>query len=153
MREFSTPEFEQFLQQLQYYNENRFGNLSPFFDAKFLLMESSDDPPSIITFAYPETEVDRAHINQPFNWELETAINQFFSHVKDFDGRSSSAVAGAFLSALQSCIDLENSNLWEYVPDWQSTDELYDYIAFGFTYIIVNRNDARCLIVHGGYMD
>ena len=153
MRELSTPEFEQFLQQLRYYDENTFGNLSPFFDAKLLLMESSDDPAPIITFAYPETEVDKAHINQRSNEELENAINQFFSHVKDFDGRSSSAVAGAFLSGLKSCIDLENSNLWEYVPDWQSSDELYDYIAFGFTYIIVNRNHARCLIVHGGYMD
>jgi hypothetical protein len=153
MKETSTPEFEQFLQHLKYYDENTLGNLSPFFDAKLVVSDLLDNPASIITFAYPETEVDKAQINALSVAEIETAIKKFFSPFPRPENTDSSVMADAFLKYLRSCINLEDARVWEYVPDWQSSDELYDYIAFGFTYIIANRNDAHCLIVHGGYMD
>jgi hypothetical protein len=153
MKEISTPEFEQFLQHLRYYDENSLGNLSPFFDAKLLEMESPTSPASIITSAYPGAKVDKAEISEHSTDEIETAINKFFSPFTNAGGRTSSVMANEFLNGLRSCVDLDNSKAWEYFPDWQSSDELYDYIAAGFTYIIADRDEARCLIVHGGYMD
>jgi hypothetical protein len=153
MKEISTPEFEQFLNHLTYYDENSLGNLSPFFDAKLLEMDSPTSPRSIITSAYPETKVDKAEISERSTNEFETAIQKFFLPFRDANGRTSSGMANEFLDGLRSCLNLDNSKAWEYFPDWQSGDELYDYIAVGFTYMFVDGDETRCLVVHGGYMD
>ena len=122
-----------------------------FFDAKLLEMESATSPASIITSAYPESKVDKAEISQRSTDEIRTAIKNFFSTFTDADGRTS-VMANEFLNSVRSCVNLDNSKGWEYFPDWRSSDELYDYIAIGFTYIFVDRDEPRCLVVHGGYM-
>jgi hypothetical protein len=153
MKEMSTPQFEQFLQRLRYFDENMLGNLSPFFDAKLLEIESPANPSIIIASSFPAAVVDRAEISKRSAAEIETAIKTFFSPFTDTNGRGSFVMANEFLDGMRSCIDLDNSKGWEYFPDWRSSDELYDYIAVGFTYLIVNRDETRCLVVHGGYMD
>jgi hypothetical protein len=153
MKPFTAPEFEAFKQHLRYYDENILGNLTPFFEAKLFALDSRAEPASIIASAYPETEVEKAKIRTHSTAGFDAGIKEFFCHMKDRDDRHPAAMADAFLSGVWSCISVEDSKVWEYVPDWRGLDQLYDYIAFGFTYIIVNRDETRCLVIHGGYMD
>jgi hypothetical protein len=153
MKEISTPQFEQFRDQLRYYDDKMLGNLSPFFEAKLLEIESHLNPASIVTHAFTETVVDKAEISQRSTNEIETAIKTFFSPFTGRDGRTSSAMADEVLDGLRACINLDGAKVWEYFPDDSTSDELYDYIAVGFTYVCVNAEETRCLILHGGYMD
>lgn len=153
MRELNTPEFERFQQHLKYFDENTLGNLSPFFEAKLFRLESPASPSAIITCAYPEAEVEKAQISERSPGEVDTAIRDFFSHITTVDQAGSSGMADEFLNGLRSCITYEHSKVWEYSPDWRGLDELDDFIAFGFTYIIVNGDEDHCLVIHGGYMD
>lgn len=153
MKELNTAEFEHFQQFLKYFDENSLGNLSPFFDAKLFTLESPATPASIIRYAYPETEIEKAQISERSRDEVAASIRGFFSHIEDVDKSASSGMATEFLNGLQSCIADEYSNVWEYSPDLGGVDELYDFIAFGFTYIVVTADENRCLVIHGGYMD
>jgi catechol 2,3-dioxygenase-like lactoylglutathione lyase family enzyme len=76
----------------------------------------------------------------------------FFSRVEDNE-QYTERMAHDFLKLVESCINYKESKIWSYDPDWQSQDELYDFIAWGFTYVIVAQDDPHCLFIPGGYMD
>jgi len=152
MRELVTHEFERFKQHLSYYDENSLGNLSPFFEAKFFELQSSATPLAIIAHAYPQAKVEQAQTSTISPDELTNAIRVFFTHVEDKD-QDIERMPDDFLKLMESCINYKDSKICRYDPDSRSQDELYDFIAWGFTYVIETPHDGRCLLIHGGYMD
>jgi len=88
--------------------------------------------------------MEKAQISKRSLEEVDAPIRDFFSHIEDVDKPVSSGMATEFLNRLQSCIAYEDSSVWEYSPDWRGLDELYDYIASGFTYIFVTADEYRC---------
>ena len=153
MNELNTPELEQLKQHLEYRADETIRNLVPFFDVKMFELESSAIPSEIIVKAFPRSNLEKAQIVERTPNAFNEGIIDFFSHLESTNQQAQFRVAYEFLEAVESCIDYEQSKIWEYLASDSRFDGLYDFIGWGFTYIIVDENKRRCLVIHGGYCD
>jgi hypothetical protein len=153
MKEINTTELEQFREHLEYREDKTLRNLNLFFDVKMFELESSASPSVIILQAFPDAKPEKARIVELSENEFSDGVIDFFSHLENTNQENQFKIAYEFLEALKSVIKLEHSKIWEYLPGVSSFDRLYDYIGWGFTYIIVEESKRQCLIIHGGYID
>jgi hypothetical protein len=153
MKEFSTLEFEQLKQHLEYREDKTPRNLDPFFDVKMFELEMSAVPSEIVTQAFPKSNPEKAQIIERSANDFSECVIEFFSQLENTNQQMQFRVAYEFLEAIESCIEYEQSKIWEYVPDGISFDQLYDFISCGFTYIILDESKRQCLVIHGGYCD
>ena len=153
MKEIKTLELERFRQHLEYRGDKTLRNLNLFFDVKLFELESPVSPSVIIAQAFSEAKPEKAQISECSQNDFSDGIINFFTHLEGTNPESQFKFAYEFLEALESVVKLENSKIWEYIPDESCFDELYDFIGWGFTYVIVEESNRQCLVVHGGYID
>ncbi len=156
MREIKKSELEQLKQYLKDIENETVRNLDPFFDFKMFELDPPILPSAVIGQAFPKSKPEKAQIFERSQNEFTNGIINFFSQLEYTNQEKQLEIAIEFLEAIESCIKIGQSKIWEYNPDesfepGESYDELYDFIALGFTYIIVDEN--QCLIIHGGYCD
>ncbi|HEX8565827.1 MAG TPA: hypothetical protein VF648_09160 [Pyrinomonadaceae bacterium] len=153
MQEINTLELEQFRKHLEYCEDKTLRNLNPFFKVKMFELKFSVSPSVIILQAFPDAKPEKAQIIERSENEFSDGVIDFFSQLESTSQENQFKIAYEFLETLKSVIKLEHSKIWEYLPDHSSFDRLYDYIGWGFTYIIVEESNRQCLIIHGGYID
>jgi hypothetical protein len=90
---------------------------------------------------------------------LTARVNTFIARINPSDGfknvgrhKKDSLVMG-FWDNVSACINYENSRIFQYNPAFGVDDELWDFIIWGFTFLVVNREQKKCLLIHGAASD
>lgn len=153
MKKLNSIQFQKLEIYLESLEEKLSGDLSPFFSIRMLEIESNSTPAKIIVNAYPKTKPENGRFIERSANEFNNYIIDFFSHIENTNEQMQFRIAYELLEILNSCIDYYHSLIWEYLPDENVFDQLYDYIGWGFTYLIITKEKGCCLLIHGGYYD
>jgi hypothetical protein len=115
----------------------------------------------LMQLAYPRTKPHLATMCECHHgptW-LTTRVNTFIARVNPSDGfknvgkyKKQSLTTG-FWNNVSACIDYESSRVFQYNPAFGVDDELWDFIIWGFTFLVVNREQKKCLLIHGAASD
>jgi hypothetical protein len=116
---------------------------------------------SLMQLAYPGTTPHLATMCECHHGPtlLTTRINTFIARINPSDGfknvdrHKKHSLTVGFWRNVSACIDYENSRVFQYNPAFGVDDELWDFIIWGFTFLIVNREQQRCLLIHGAASD
>lgn len=115
----------------------------------------------LIQLAYPGAKPDFATISECHNgptW-LTHRINTFIARInpsagfKNVDKYKKHNLIGGFWHNVSACIDYETARVFQYNPAFDVNDELWDFIIWGFTFLVVNEKQRRCLLIHGAASD
>jgi hypothetical protein len=115
----------------------------------------------LMQLAYPGTKPHLATMCECHHGPtlLTARVNTFIARINPSDrfknvsrDKKKNLVVG-FWNNVSAYIDYENSRVFQYNPAFNVDDELWDFIIWGFTFLIVNREQRRCLLIHGGASD
>lgn len=90
---------------------------------------------------------------------LTTRINTFIARINPSDGfknvgkHKKNDLIRCFWRNVEAYIDHENSRIFQYNPAFGVDDELWDFIIWGFTFLLFNQKQKKCLLIHGGASD
>ncbi|MCC3585005.1 hypothetical protein [Microcoleus sp. PH2017_30_WIL_O_A] len=116
---------------------------------------------SLMQLAYPRTHPHLATMcecHHGLTW-LTTRVNTFIARINPSDGfknvdkHKKQNLTIGFWRNVNACIDYQNSRFFQYNPAFGVDDELWDFIIWGFTFLIVNEQQRRCLLIHGAASD
>ena len=113
----------------------------------------------LIKLAYPKSQPHLATMVEYNNCLLTTRINTFIARVNPSDNFKNVSkhkkrnLINRFWQNVSAIIDYENSRIFQYNPAFDVDDELWDFIIWGFTFLIINQNTKKCLLIHGGASD
>lgn len=111
----------------------------------------------LIKLAYPGAKPDLATMVECHHgptW-LVTRTNTFIARINPSDGFKNVSkdkknnLIVRFWANVSRCIDYENARIFQYNPAFGVDDELWDFIIWGFTFLIVHQEQKRCLLIHG----
>jgi hypothetical protein len=135
-------------------------NYITWFEAKgFNLIDSDFSPSYLIKAAYPDSKPEQGKLD-------EISIDQMVEYVnknlrlpnppytdEGFRYEIQKNVIASYWEHLKACIDYDKAKIIEYFPSFNSGDELWNFIFWGFTFLIYNKEQNRCIIIHGGSCD
>ena len=116
---------------------------------------------NLIQVGYPGAKPDFATMhecNHGPTW-LTTRVNTFIARInpsdrfKNVDRSKKNNLIVRFWRNVSEYIDYENSRVFQYNPAFGIDDELWDFRIWGFTFAIVNLEQRKCLLMHGGASD
>jgi|GEM_PF-5307190 len=113
----------------------------------------------LIKLAYPKSKPHLATMVEYNNCLLITRINTFIARINPSDNFKNVSkhkkrnLINRFWQNVGSVIDYENSRIFQYNPAFDVDDELWDFIIWGFTFVIINQMQNKCLLIHGGASD
>lgn len=161
MRELNTPEMNRLSGYLEAMVDFLIGvNYVTHFETKgFVLAERDFVAQSIVKSAYPESEPEHAEVLSCSVQQMIERLNTSFTLPDppysdgDFRKEITENLSRHYLSLLKACVDYERALIVEYRPSDGVNDELWDFIYWGFTFLIYNAEQGRCVIIHGAASD
>lgn len=116
---------------------------------------------SLMQLAYPGTKPHLATMCECHHGptSLTSRVNTFIARINPSDGfknvgkHKKQNLTTGFWRNVSACIDYENSRVLQYNPAFGVDDELWDFIIWGFTFLVVDKERRRCLLIHGAASD
>ena len=136
-------------------------NYVTWFDAKQIKLEDTKiDLKTLIKLAYPQTKVENATFSESSSMHMVETIDEFIGRVNPYDrdknladSKKRNLITG-FWNNLSKCIDYQNARIIEYIPQGYNVyDPLRNSIFSGFTFLIIDREQKLCLLIHGSSAD
>jgi len=135
-------------------------NYITWFEASgFESTDSEFSANNLIKAAYPNSQPEKGRFIEVSVEQMVEYVNKSLSLPDSLYGRGGLAavleknVASSFWGHLKACIDSEKAKIVFYEPGFDVGDELYNSILWGFTYLIYDEEQSRCVIIHGGASD
>lgn len=147
------------LQLREYFSKLRhkhyMGELSWYFDIRLFELEDSNTAlHELISFAYPDASPEKAEITTSNFYDLRETLDYWFT--TNFDGTppKQCLIRGdrLFADLLDQCIDYQQAEIYQYDTQ-ERLDPLGAGIIGNFTFIFLNFNQGRMLILSGGDCD
>ncbi|MEH2211210.1 hypothetical protein [Nostoc sp.] len=139
---------------------------SPTLDKLAIQKNSQEATPDLemqrlIQLAYPGAKPELATMCECYHAAtvLTTRINSFIARINPSDGfknvekSKKHNLITSFWRNVNECIDYQNARVFQYNPAFDVDDELWDFIFWGFTFLIVNQEQRQCLLIHAGASD
>jgi len=133
-------------------------NYVTIFNAQQLKIEDNNlEIQKLVKFAYPQTKVENATISESSSSEMVERINSFIQGVNPYDKENNLAdskkrnLITGFWNNVSKCIDYQNSEIIEYIPqrkNYNIQDPLNNFIIFGLTFLIIDRQQKISLLIH-----
>ncbi|HEX8846464.1 MAG TPA: hypothetical protein VF791_17585 [Pyrinomonadaceae bacterium] len=161
MKELNTPELNKLSGYLEALGNFIIGaDYVTWFEAKgFDLTGSAFDVEDVIKGAYPGSKPEKGEIIVRSDNNMIERVNKSLKlpdppySRSDFRGEIEMNLINGYWKYLKACIDYEKANIIEYIPSQSGDDELWDFIHWGFTFLIYSEEQRRCVIIHGGASD
>lgn len=113
----------------------------------------------LMQLAYPGTQPHLSTMCEYGSTQLTSRVNTFIAHINPQDGfknihkyKKQSLTTG-FWKNVSACINYENSRVFQYYPAFGVEDRLWDFTIWGFTFLVVEKEQKRCLLIHGAASD
>lgn len=157
----SIPEIYSFNGYLEALGEFIVGsNYVTWFEAKgFDLDGSVFSGSQLIKAAYPNSNPERGKFNEISVDRMVECVTKNLRLPnppytdEGFREEIQNGVTTGFWQHLKACIDYHEAFIVSYMPAFNANDELWNFIFWGFTYLIYNGKENRCIIIHGGACD
>jgi hypothetical protein len=113
---------------------------------------------SLILLAYPGAKPELGSVCECSSM-MVGQMNQFISYVNSHDGASNitkfkkQSLISGFWVHVKDCIDFEKARVFQYTPSINAEDELWDFVFWGFTFIIIDTKQNHCFLIHCGASD
>ena len=113
----------------------------------------------LMLLAYPQSQPHLSTMVEYNHHMLTIRINTFIAHLNTSDHlrNISSTKKGNLITGfwrnVEAFIDYRQAKVLQYKPAFDVNDELWDFIIWGFTFVIINQAQKRCLLIHGGASD
>ena len=161
LRDLSIPEIHSFNGYLEAMGEFIIGaNYMTWFETKGFDLDGSEfSERHLIKAAYPNSHPERGKFD-------EISVDCMVEYVnknlrlpnppytdEGFREEIQEGVIHGYWEHLRACIDYEEAFIVSYMPAFDGDDELWNFIFWGFTYLIYNGKQNRCIIIHGGASD
>jgi hypothetical protein len=145
-----------------------------YFEVKSYNLDGSQiEVTKVIKNAYPESMPEHGSIHALQLNEAVKRINKRLSPpelamsfsnesvqktdraIEDYREDVETALIKGFWNMLRACIDYEQADVFGYAPSVNPDvpDELRSGVWWDFTYVILNKQQERCVIFHGGACD
>jgi len=160
MKEITTPEMFRLRAYLEALSELLIDeNYEIRLEARGLETSEDQSIQEIIKKVYPEARTEKAEFILCSIDQMIERINKSIglaiaSHcLPAISSLARARISGHLLALLRDCLDYDRARLIEYRPAQGVDDELWDFIYWGFTFLIYNQEQARCVIIHGSASD
>lgn len=139
------------------------GDLEPQTLDKLAISETLQEPTpdlelqKLIQLAYPEAKPNLATVFECHHGPtlLINRINSLIARINPSDGfknvekSKKHDLIRCFWRNVSECIDYQNVRVFQYNPAFNVDDELWDFVIWVFTFLVVNEEQRRCLLIHG----
>jgi hypothetical protein len=162
MEELNTPEYQQLRGYIRAMGDCILGAnyVTSFWVRGYDLAECTLLPEEMMKIAFPESHPEP----DKFKSESAKEMVSFVSRCIKYPERMFASqvlrelieknLTAGYLKHLKACVDYEQSEVFYYSPDYLVENLAFMYpIYWGYTYMIVNREQRRCIIIHAAAGD
>ena len=161
IRELRTPEINRFSGYLEALGIFIIGvDYLTWFEVKgFELGRSAFTAESVLRKAYPKSRPEKGQVIERSSEDMIERINKSLKlsdppySDSDFRNEIERNLISGYWKHLKAALDYEHAKIIEYGPVQGVDDELWDFIYWGFTFLIYSEEQRQCVVIHGGASD